>query len=234
MPTCSPIVGRGPSAGDDGPAASQRRWARFRFDPLKRQVPRLPYLGARRRDEHDPPDTTTIREVDGPVGHLTLDQPDKLNALSRATLEELTDAAAWFDTLTDVKVVVITGAGRSFCAGFDLTDPTWGELGPLEESAAVGRAMVEAIGGMSAVTIAGVHGHCVGGGVVLAAACDLRVAAKPALVLRTTLRQVEEATPAVPDADGGPRADVGVFAAAFADAECQATIASYVRSRDHG
>jgi enoyl-CoA hydratase/carnithine racemase len=70
----------------------------------------------------------------------------------------------------------VAGEGRAFSAGFDLNDRSWSELGPPEASAGVGRAMAESIGGMRALTIAAVQGHCIGGGVVLAAACDLRVA----------------------------------------------------------
>src|SRR5690606_384772 len=80
----------------------------------------------------------------------------------------------------EVKVVVITGAVPSFSAGFDLRDPSWAELGPPETSARVGRAMAESIGGMRAVTVAAIRGHCIGGGVVLASACDLRVASESA------------------------------------------------------
>jgi enoyl-CoA hydratase/carnithine racemase len=118
--------------------------------------------------------------VDGATARLTLRRPDKLNALSRAVLEELAQAAAWFDEHPEVKVVVVAGEGRAFSAGFDLDDPRWAELGPPERSTVVGRAMADAIGSMRAVTIASIQGHCIGGGVVLAAACDLRVAAEGA------------------------------------------------------
>lgn len=117
---------------------------------------------------------------DESVGRIELARPEKLNALSRAVLEGLAEAAAWFDARPEVKAVVVTGEGRAFSAGFDLTDRSWSELGPPEMSAAVGRAMAEAVSGMRAVTIAAVQGHCVGGGVVLAAACDLRVVADDA------------------------------------------------------
>jgi enoyl-CoA hydratase/carnithine racemase len=117
------------------------------------------------------------RRADGAVGRLTIARPAKLNALSRAVLEELAEGAAWFDAQPEVKVVVVSGEGRAFSAGFDLDDRRWAELGPPERSAEVGRAMADAIAGMLALTIASVRGHCVGGGVVLAAACDLRIAA---------------------------------------------------------
>jgi enoyl-CoA hydratase/carnithine racemase len=116
----------------------------------------------------------------GAIGRITLCRPEKRNALSRAVLEQLATAAAWFDDQAAVKVVVVGGDGPSFSAGFDLRDPTWAELGPPERSTEVGRAMAEAIGGMQALTIASVRGHCIGGGVVLAAACDLRVVAESA------------------------------------------------------
>ena len=105
-------------------------------------------------------------QVDGSVGRMTLARPAKLNALSRVVLEELAAAAAWFDERDEVKVVVITGKGRAFSAGFDLDDSSWSEIGPLEVSTAVGRAMAEAVGRMQALSVASIRGHCVGGGVV--------------------------------------------------------------------
>lgn len=116
--------------------------------------------------------------VDGQIGWLKLNRPEKLNPLSTQCLEELIGAAAWFDGHDDIRVVVVHGAGRAFTAGADLAS-FGGPTGTLPRSAAdTGRRMAEAIEQMQAVTIAAVHGHCIGGGVVLAAACDLRVAAE--------------------------------------------------------
>ena len=150
--------------------------------------------------------TVTVRR-DGPIGEIVLSRPNKLNALDRATIEAVTDAALRFDAeiadnadrtdgagggadgadRTDgagggdaVRVVVIRGEGRSFSAGFDLLDSSWAEIGPLERSCEWGRAMADAVAQMRAVTVASIQGHCVGGGMVLAAACDLRVAAADA------------------------------------------------------
>jgi len=254
----------------------------------------------------DLPTTEALRvEVDGAIGRITLARPGKLNALNRAALEELALAASWFDGHRSVKVVIVSGDGSSFSAGFDLSDPRWAELGPPERSAVVGRAMAEAIGGMRAITIASIRGHCIGGGVVLASACDLRVAsdtaqfkipevdlgvplywtgiprlvrelgpaltkelvltgrpfaaeeagtmrfvnrvvpdgelegatqalavelaAKPALVLEATKRQLEEAAPSVPATDRGAEDDARAFAEAQGDPESLASAAAYVR-----
>ncbi len=121
------------------------------------------------------PETIT-REVSGSIGRLTLSRPDSLNPLSAQTLRELIDTAAWFDRRPDVKVVVVSGSGRAFCAGADLSAFTGSESQPTREMSDLGRVMIEAVEAMKAVTIAAVHGHCVGAGVLLAAACDLRVA----------------------------------------------------------
>lgn len=116
--------------------------------------------------------------VEGTLGRLTLSRPERLNALSRRTLMDLAEAARWFDAQRDVRVVLVSGEGRSFSAGFDLDDfarpdPEWS----VRDTADLGRLMAEAVTSMRAVTVAAVHGHCVGGGLVLAASCDLRYAA---------------------------------------------------------
>ncbi len=127
-----------------------------------------------------PPEFSTVRvDVDGPVGHLTLTQPDKLNPLGTVPLREIAEAAAWFDT-TSAHVVVVTGEGRAFSSGFDLREFAGGtsdaSVSPRQQ-ADLGRVMAEAMERMSALTIAAIKGPCVGGGVVLAGVCDLRIAA---------------------------------------------------------
>jgi enoyl-CoA hydratase/carnithine racemase len=119
----------------------------------------------------------------GERGALTLNRPEKLNPLSSQTLREIAEAARWFDRHPLVKVVVVSGQGRSFSAGADLgafDGNASGAEGSARDNADLGRLMADAVEAMNAVTIARVHGHCIGGGLVLAAACDLRVAASDA------------------------------------------------------
>jgi enoyl-CoA hydratase/carnithine racemase len=118
--------------------------------------------------------------TEGAIARLVLDRPHKLNALSSNLLEELIDAAEWFSAQPDIKVVIVSGEGRSFSSGADLEGMGSAEIKP-REAADIGRRMADAVTGMRPVTIAAIHGHCVGGGVVLAAACDLRVAAESAV-----------------------------------------------------
>jgi enoyl-CoA hydratase/carnithine racemase len=91
----------------------------------------------------------------------------------------LVAAARYLDSLAEVKVVVVAGNGRAFSAGADLASFTATEssASAARDAADAGRRMADAIEAMTAVTIAKIHGHCVGGGVVLASACDLRIAA---------------------------------------------------------
>ena len=135
------------------------------------------------------PFDTIVATVDGTRGALTLQRPDKLNPLSAHTLHEIEQAARWFDEHHDLKVVVVGGAGRAFSAGADLGAFT--QAAPMEERQ-IGWRMARALDEMRAVTVARIHGWCVGGGVVVAAGCDLRVAADTA---RFSIPEVEIGIP---------------------------------------
>lgn len=129
----------------------------------------------------EPPTLTHLRiEVEGPVGRLTLDRAEKLNPLGVEVLVGIATAARWFDTQPEVRVVVISGAGRAFSAGADVggfvSAPDDGRS--VRDRAQAGTDMGDALEAMRAVTVARIHGHCIGGAVVLASACDLRVAAR--------------------------------------------------------
>jgi len=114
--------------------------------------------------------------LQGSIGTLWLNRPEKLNALSKVTLRELADAARWFDEQPETRVVIVGGRGKAFSAGADVsTFPDASQPGA-RVAADAGRVMADAIEGMRALAIARIHGWCVGGALVLAAACDLRVA----------------------------------------------------------
>lgn len=111
-------------------------------------------------------------DADG-VATLTLDRPDKLNALSPAVFIELRshlDAIADDDT---ARCVVLTGAGRAFCAGHDLDAIASHEPAP---SRHFEPETVDALENLPQPTIARIHGHCYTGGLELALACDLLIA----------------------------------------------------------
>lgn len=135
----------------------------------------------------DPRFETLTVTVDGSRGQILLNRPEKLNALSVTMLRELAEAARFCDSHPEVKVVVVAGAGRSFSAGADVggMGPTGGPSGSSPVSAhptvEAGPDMASAVENMRAVTVARLQGYCIGGGVVLACACDLRIAAEDAL-----------------------------------------------------
>jgi enoyl-CoA hydratase/carnithine racemase len=121
--------------------------------------------------------TTLKLDVAAPIGRITLARPERLNALSPELLAELISAAHALTEAGEVKVVVVRGEGRAFSAGFDIDAVA---SVPTRDRVELGRRMAEAVSGVPALTIAAVHGHCVGGGLVLASACDIRIASESA------------------------------------------------------
>jgi enoyl-CoA hydratase len=111
----------------------------------------------------------------GDVAVLTLNRPEKLNALSFAILREM-DAVLDQVKAMPVRALVITGAGsKAFCAGADIEE-LWGR--PLQaqlEGAEFGQAVFAKIGQLPFISIAAIHGYAFGGGLELALACTFRV-----------------------------------------------------------
>jgi enoyl-CoA hydratase/carnithine racemase len=119
-------------------------------------------------------------QIQGGIGHLRLNRPAKLNALSPELMHEIIGASRWLATLPDLRVLVFGGVGRAFCAGFDLQAMRDVRRPMDREATDLGRQMIEAFEAIPAITLATVRGHCIGGGVLLAAACDLRIVAEDA------------------------------------------------------
>ena len=121
-------------------------------------------------------------ELDGLLT-VTLQRPDKLNALSVAVHDELQHLFARLETDHSVRVVVLTGAGRAFCAGAELGDRRpEPPVNDIERRARVhlGGRTCEMLDRLPQVTIGAANGLAIGGGVVLLACCDLRLAAESA------------------------------------------------------
>ncbi len=131
------------------------------------------------------------------VARITLNRPDKRNALSPALITELHDAFMEADALVDVNVIVLAGAGSSFCAGFDLTS-VYGDSAANDEAAKyrtlnatldddawqieqIQRALSVVLG-LHKPVIAKVQGNCLAAGTDLAFMCDMVIAAEDAKI----------------------------------------------------
>ncbi len=124
--------------------------------------------------------------IDGAVGTVTLNRPEKLNAFTVDMVQELCAALGQLAGSAAVRCIVLTGAGRAFCAGADV-----GLLRSLVErfDEATGRRLVDGMRGVSAImreapqpVVASLNGVAAGGGANLALGCDLRIAADTAQI----------------------------------------------------
>lgn len=129
--------------------------------------------------------TKLIRVEDkASVRTITLSRPERRNALSEALRRELDEVVRDTAAESSCAVVVVRGDGPSFCGGADLRELDERLLGSRPEqrhATSVWQRLLDDLESLPQVTVAGVHGHVVGGGVLLALACDLRVAAPDAV-----------------------------------------------------
>ena len=116
--------------------------------------------------------------IEGPLARVTLDRPEVLNAGNAEWVRDLREAVATLERASHVRVVVLSGAGRAFCTGVDLDALAAGAFG-LDDFVAWEDAMI-AIERMDRLFVAGINGHCLGGGLQLALVCDYRLASDAA------------------------------------------------------
>lgn len=118
-------------------------------------------------------------ERQGTSLEVTLNRPERLNAIDSCTTRELLALTEWLETAQDrIRVVVLRGAGKAFCAGDDVK-----ETAGLDNREILGLNVERStycrrIARLPQIFIAAIQGHCLGGGFMLAAACDLRFAAR--------------------------------------------------------
>jgi 2-(1,2-epoxy-1,2-dihydrophenyl)acetyl-CoA isomerase len=126
-----------------------------------------------------------ILEREGPIARITLNRPDRLNSFTAAMHEELKAA---LDEIDDCRVLIITGAGRGFCAGQDLNDRAVSNGRPVDLGHTVETCwnpLVRKLTSMNQPVIARVNGVAAGAGANIALACDLVVAGRSAKFIQS-------------------------------------------------
>jgi enoyl-CoA hydratase/carnithine racemase len=114
---------------------------------------------------------------EGPLANLTLKRAEKLNALDRPMIDALANAARAIEASRDVRVAILSGEGKAFCAGGDIA--AWSSLPALEmwrDWTRAGHRAFEALARLRVPLIAALTGHAFGGGLELAAVADIRIA----------------------------------------------------------
>lgn len=136
----------------------------------------------------NPPQLNTMRiEIDGEIGTLTLDRPDAFNAMSPEMIGEMTVAFAWLADRAPLRALILTGAGKAFCAGGDVTWFRKGveseELDLPSEVRRGAEALHQAIVDLRRIpypVLGAINGPAAGAGFSLALACDIRIASESA------------------------------------------------------
>ena len=135
---------------------------------------------------------TITFEVEKGVGVLTMNRPDNLNAMNQKMVDEMMDVQKRVETDASVNALVLTGSGRSFCAGYDLKEAYEGSG---ERNLVTTRKMLKhdlemtmGFWECAKPTLSAIHGHCLAGGCELALACDLTIASEDAVFGEPELR----------------------------------------------
>ena len=193
--------------------------------------------------------SSVLYAVDGGIVRITLNRPEKRNALNAAVIAELKQAFAAADADSSVRVIVLTGAGKDFCSGADLEALDRVSQAGVLDNMADARSMAELFLQMrnhSRPVVAAVHGRALAGGCGLATACDIVLASEsakfgypevnigfiPAMVMAILRRSVGEKAAfelitlgrVVPAAR---MAELGVVQSVFPDEDFERSVAEY-------
>jgi enoyl-CoA hydratase len=128
---------------------------------------------------------TILFEVRDQIGFVTFNRPESMNAINRQMARELVDACKQMEEDNAIRIAIFAGAGdRAFSAGMDLKERAETAFSPIERRnqklSQTIHTQSRAIAAMTKPTIAAIRGYCVGGGLEMALACDMRVAAEDA------------------------------------------------------
>lgn len=119
-------------------------------------------------------------EFQGRTALVTINQPASLNALSSDILRELNEVIDVVSESLETRVIIITGAGRSFVAGADISEMKDMSVAQANDYAMLGAKLFQKIETLNKVTIAAINGFALGGGCELAMVCDIRIASEKA------------------------------------------------------
>jgi len=123
---------------------------------------------------------TILFETRGPIGLLTFNRPERLNAFSQPMIDEVNRQLDLVEQDENIRVLVVAGAGRAFSAGFDLkdgADKPWGTVADVTPTLKKDFDFIMRFWHFSRPTIAAVHGYALAGACELAMACDITIAA---------------------------------------------------------
>lgn len=135
-----------------------------------------------------------LYEKDGKIATITMNRPDKLNALSTGLIDDIVDAAEEAAADNDVSVVVLRGAGRAWSAGYDITPRDGSQGEDLAANLIAFRRTTtkwNQLWHLSKPIIAQVHGYCLAGGTDLALSCDIVIAAEDTTFGTPDVRGIE-------------------------------------------
>lgn len=127
------------------------------------------------------PSPAVLTEVDDSIAIIRFNRPAERNPLSRTTLQELKTSLAAVLPRDDIKAMIFTGAEDVFLSGANIRELATLNSESALEFAQLGQQVFQSIADAEQVTISAINGYCMGGGLDLALACDIRIASKGAV-----------------------------------------------------
>jgi enoyl-CoA hydratase len=122
-----------------------------------------------------------ITRISGPIATITFNRPDERNSLSTKILESLDVILSDLIANTELQTIIFTGSGNTFLSGADIRELATLNPQTARDFSRNGQVLFEKVASSPQLTIAAINGYCMGGGLDLALACDIRVASTAAI-----------------------------------------------------